>query len=278
VVDAFYEFQKAVKSNADAMTTARQRLAADPAFVAEKLRKAATGESTDNLDAADEMAFQLLINQRTAEAGNDAAKLAEVYSMRMAYRLERGEIARRLQIGYDRNMTPAERALAAISDAIFTPTKRVEKYAKNLTGNKREECSTPLKSRGQPRPKLLAHPTADFKIDAHIPTHPPSAPMFPTRRTLYDVPTPKNPPPPLPTTTRIANESTVAKLRVFNSLPQSATMPRIRQPQSDSDHDHLLTAIQNPSARDIMYGVTFEALEVEILVPGDLPTTPALPQ
>ncbi len=36
--------------------------------------------------------------------------------------------------------------------------------------------------------------------------------------------------------------------------------------------------MQNPSARDIMYGVTFEALEVEILVPGDMPTTPALPQ
>lgn len=138
VVDAFYEYQKAVKSNADAVATARQRLAADPAYVSEKLLKAATGEDVA-LDAADQMAFRFLIDQRTAEAGNDAAKLEEVYSMRMGLRLHRGELGRMMQIGYDRNLTPAERALAAITDAIYTPTKRVEKYAEKLHGAKRKE-------------------------------------------------------------------------------------------------------------------------------------------
>lgn len=128
IVDAVYEFQKAVKSNADAMEVARKRLAADPADIKAKLLDAVTDKDFA-LDTADHLAMQMLINQRSAEAGNDLSKHADNMALRMAYRLMRGDVARTLQVGYDRNMTPAERALASITDAIYTPSKKVEKLA-----------------------------------------------------------------------------------------------------------------------------------------------------
>lgn len=137
-VDATYEFERAVKRNDDAMLVARERVQADPNRVARKLIDAATGGDV-SLDAADEMAFRLLIDQRTREAGNDPSKLREVWAMRMGLRLERAELARRMQIGYDRQMTPDERAIASLTDAIYTPSKRVEKYAKKLHGEARKK-------------------------------------------------------------------------------------------------------------------------------------------
>lgn len=128
IVDAVYEFQKVVKSNADAMAVARKRLAADPADIEAKLLDAVTDKDFA-LDTADHLAMQMLINQRSAEAGNDLSKHADNMALRMAYRLMRGDVARMLQVGYDRNMTPAERALASITDAIYTPSKKVEKLA-----------------------------------------------------------------------------------------------------------------------------------------------------
>lgn len=129
ITDALYEFNKAVKTNADAMAMARKRLAENPSDIEAKLLDAVTDKDFA-LDTADHLAMQMLINQRSEEAGNDLAKHADNMALRMAYRMMRGDVARALQIGYDRNMTPAERALAAITDAIYTPTKRIEKLAK----------------------------------------------------------------------------------------------------------------------------------------------------
>lgn len=136
VVDAEYEFKKEIKKNADAAQVARKRLEASRGEVEEKLYRAALGEDVA-LDAADELAFQYLINERSAQAGNNRELHDENAKLRMALRLQRGELARRMQIGFDRNMTPAERAQAAITEAIYTPTRKVAKYAEKLSGQKR---------------------------------------------------------------------------------------------------------------------------------------------
>jgi len=138
IVDAEYEFKKVRKTNEDAMIVAKKRLEAGRDAVEEKLFRAALGEDVA-LDAADEMAFRYLINERSEQAGNDGNKHAENMKLRMALRLERAEIARRMQIGYDRTMTPAERAQEAITDAIYTPSRKIEKYAEKLTGAKKRE-------------------------------------------------------------------------------------------------------------------------------------------
>lgn len=138
IVDAIYEFQKVVKTNADAMAVARKRLADNPADIEAKLLDAATDKDFA-LDTADHLAMQLLINKRSAEAGNDVAKHNANMSLRMAYRLARADAARILQVGYDRFMTPEERRQAALADAIYTPSAKIEKLAMGKTLAQRKE-------------------------------------------------------------------------------------------------------------------------------------------
>lgn len=138
IIDAQYEFEKARKTNEDAMKVARKRLEASRADVEEKLLKAAAGEDVA-LDAADEMAFRYLINERSEQAGDDIEKHLENGKLRMALRLQRADLARRMQIGYDRTMTPEQRAIEALSAAIYTPSGRVERYAEKLPASKRQE-------------------------------------------------------------------------------------------------------------------------------------------
>ncbi len=125
-IDAVYEFARSVQKNADTMKVAREMLARDPADIEAKLLDAATDKDF-NLTPADHLAIQLLIDRKTQEAAGDPAKLAENGARMMAYRIMRGDAGRLLQIGYDRYMTPAERNLAAINDAIFSPTKKIQK-------------------------------------------------------------------------------------------------------------------------------------------------------
>jgi hypothetical protein len=138
IIDAEYEFNKVRKTNEDAMMTGRKRLEASREEVEMKLFKAATGEDVA-LDAADEMAFRYLINERSEQAGGDLEKHLENGKLRMALRLLRADLARRMQIGYDRLMSPAERAIEAISDAIYTPSGKVMRYAEKLPASKRQD-------------------------------------------------------------------------------------------------------------------------------------------
>ncbi len=138
LVDQLYEEGRTVQKNADTMQEARRRFAADPGDIEAKLHDAAT-DKTIQLDASDHLAMQLLINQRSEEAGNDLAKHASNMALRMAYRIARGDVARALQIGYDRFMKPAERAQAALTEAIYAPTPKVEKIAAKLPAAKRME-------------------------------------------------------------------------------------------------------------------------------------------
>ena len=124
--DAVYEFNRQVKENAESMRHAREMLARDPDDVARKLEDSITNK-TFLLQTEDHLAIQLLIDRRVAEAGNNPDKMAETGAMMMAYRIMRGDVGRLLQVGYDRFLTPAERNLAAITDAIFAPTKKVQK-------------------------------------------------------------------------------------------------------------------------------------------------------
>lgn len=125
-IDAVYEFTRTVQKNADTMKVAREMLARDPQDIERKLLDSVTDKDF-NLTPADHLAIQLMIDAKVSEAGNDATKQAEYGAMMMAYRMMRGDAGRLLQIGYDRYLTPAERNLAAITDAIFTPTKKIQK-------------------------------------------------------------------------------------------------------------------------------------------------------
>ena len=125
-IDAVYEFTRTVQKNADTMKVAREMLARDPQDIERKLLDSVTDKDF-NLTPADHLAIQLMIDRKTQEAGNDPNKLAENGARMMAYRIMRGDAGRLLQIGYDRFLTPAERNLAAITDAIFTPTRKIQK-------------------------------------------------------------------------------------------------------------------------------------------------------
>ena len=138
LVDQLYEEGRTVQKNADTMQEARRRFATDPGDIEAKLHDAATDKER-YLDASDHLAMQLLINQRSEEAGNDLSKHAANMALRMAYRIARGDVARALQIGYDRFMKPAERAQAALTEAIYAPTPKVQKVAEKLPAAKRME-------------------------------------------------------------------------------------------------------------------------------------------
>ena len=156
IVDAQYEHERVRKTNEDAMMVGKKRLEASRADVEEKLLKAAYGEEVA-LDAADEMAFRYLINERSEQAGDDIEKHLENGKLRMALRLQRADLARRMQIGYDRLMTPAERAIEALSAAIYTPSGKVERYAEKLPASKRQEfMETAMRERLEKVEKALA--------------------------------------------------------------------------------------------------------------------------
>jgi hypothetical protein len=124
--DAAYEADREVFSNPDAMRDARRMLADDPADIDAKLLDAITAK-TFLLQPADHLAINLRNDQLIAEANGDLDKLGEAGARQIAYRKMRGDAGRLLQIGFDRFMTPAERTLAAITEAIFEPTKKISK-------------------------------------------------------------------------------------------------------------------------------------------------------
>lgn len=131
VVTAIYDYERERRSNAEALDVARQRLKDDPADINAKLVDAVTTRQRQ-LDTADHLAIQLSIDQETAAAGNDTARQAANMARMLAYRKMRGDVGRLLQIGVDRFMTPAERALAALTDAIYTPSKRLGKLPEQM--------------------------------------------------------------------------------------------------------------------------------------------------
>ena len=131
IVDALYEHERQVRKDRDVFAEARRRVNDDPKGVEEKLLQIAEGK-TFATDDADHVAFDMLINQRAAEAGNDLTKHEANMALRMAYRAMRADTARELRIGYDKFMKPEERARKEISDAIYTPTLAIEKRAAQL--------------------------------------------------------------------------------------------------------------------------------------------------
>lgn len=136
-VTAVYEYTRTVKKNANEMNVARQMLKENPTDIERKLLMAAT-DHTFSETPADHLAIQLLIDQKVQEAGNDVAKHGEIGPMIMAYRMMRGEAGRLLQIGYDRFLTPAERFQASITDAIYTPTRKIQKSIASVPLAQRE--------------------------------------------------------------------------------------------------------------------------------------------
>ena len=131
VVDALYEHERTVRDDRSVIAEGRHRFEEDPKGLEEKLLNSAFGDKQQKLDDADQVAARLLINARAKKAGNDLSKHEENMVLRMAYRMQRADIARELRIGHDLFKTPEERALEQITDAIYAPTLKTEKAARN---------------------------------------------------------------------------------------------------------------------------------------------------
>ncbi len=131
VVDALYEHDRQVREDKSVIAEGRRRFEEDEKGIEEMLLNAAFGDKQSKLDDSDQIAARLLINKRAREAGNDLAKHEANMVLRMAYRMQRADIARELRIGFDLFKTPEERALEQITDAIYQPTLKTEKKARN---------------------------------------------------------------------------------------------------------------------------------------------------
>jgi N12 class adenine-specific DNA methylase len=141
VVTAYYDTINDIQTNADNLAEARRMLVNNPADIDAKLAGAAT-DKTFQLTPADHVAMQLRINQLTEQAGNNEALQAENGARMLAYRIMRGDVGRLLQIGWDRDLKPAERALAALTEAIYMPSDKIQKAIASLPLSERKAAIT----------------------------------------------------------------------------------------------------------------------------------------
>lgn len=139
LVTAYYDTINDIQTNADNMAEARRMLASNPKDIDAKIKDAGT-DKVFNLTPADHVAMQLRINQLTEQAGDNAELQAKNGANMLAYRIMRGDVARVLQIGWDRDLKPAERALAALTEAIYMPSKKIQKKIASLPLSERKDA------------------------------------------------------------------------------------------------------------------------------------------
>lgn len=133
------QMQREVRKDADTFKSARELLAEDEAGVEKMLMEAAYGEDPPLLRDHEQLAVDMLINKRVEESNGDAAKLAETMQLYNARIINRRETARALRIGFDKYLSPAERAQAQLVDAIFTIPRQIELRAKKMPFSERRQ-------------------------------------------------------------------------------------------------------------------------------------------
>lgn len=126
VVDAYYDATRRVQTNASNLAEAKRMLKENPADIDAKIEDAGT-DKVFNLTPADHLAMQLRINQLAEAAGNNQELQAANGARMLAYRIMRGDVARSLQIGHDRTLTPADRALNALTEALYVPSGKIQR-------------------------------------------------------------------------------------------------------------------------------------------------------
>ena len=109
IVRAVDSFQRTVRKDADTYAKANELLRKDPAGV-EELAMGVYGEGRLAIADHEQVAIEMLFRRKAKEGLADDAKRDDAYLLAEANIMNRREIARTLRIGFDKFMSPAERA------------------------------------------------------------------------------------------------------------------------------------------------------------------------
>jgi N12 class adenine-specific DNA methylase len=132
IVRAYDTFARETRADRDTFAKAKELLAKDPAGV-EELALGAFGEGKPAISDHEQLAIEMFIQQRLAGSGDSRQAQVDNFVLIQANILNRRETARTLRIGFDKFMTPEERAHQQLADAIFRVHPKVEARAKTMT-------------------------------------------------------------------------------------------------------------------------------------------------
>ncbi len=109
IVRAYDTFNREIRADRDTFAKAKELLAKDPAGV-EELALGAFGEGKPAIADYEQLAIEMFIQQRLASSGDSRQAQIDSFVLIQANILNRRETARTLRIGFDKFMTPEERA------------------------------------------------------------------------------------------------------------------------------------------------------------------------
>lgn len=132
IVRAYDTFAREIRADRDTFAKAKELLAKDPAGV-EELAMSAFGEGKPAISDHEQLAIEMFIQKRLAETGDNRQAQIDNFVLIQANILNRREAARTLRIGFDKFMSPEERARQQLADAIFRLNPKVEARAKTMT-------------------------------------------------------------------------------------------------------------------------------------------------
>ena len=133
IIRAYDSHTREIRADRDTFAKARELFERDPAGVEELALGAAFGDGRMAISDHEQLAIEMLINQRAEAAGSNRDQQVENYVLIHANIMNRRETARTLRIGFDKFMKPAERQLQQLADAIYKMNPKIEAKAKTLS-------------------------------------------------------------------------------------------------------------------------------------------------
>lgn len=132
IVRAYDIYARETRADRDTFAKAKELLAKDPSGV-EELALSAFGEGKPGIADFEQLAIEMFIQKRLAESGDNRQAQIDNFILIQANILNRRETARTLRMGFDKFMTPEERAHMQLADAIYRLNPKIEARAKTLT-------------------------------------------------------------------------------------------------------------------------------------------------